>query len=380
MSRPRVLVVAPYFLPSRQGGRSVRALEYLTHHLGAHYEFVLAAGRRDLNGREDFTDSSCEAARRESGLDIRHLSHGLALPGQLRSLLDERWDLIYLNSLLSPRFTALPLLLEQGHGRPLLLAPRGEWMPGALALKRRRKQAWLLALRALGALRSMHWHATSEEEAAVLRELDIGPVWLAPDLPPPPPLIPATAAAPVPVGPLSIVYLSRIDRKKNLGFLIDALHEVRLPMQLSIYGPVADAAYWRECQCKLRGLPAHVQARYCGELAPAEVLEVLSQHELFVLPTRGENHGYVVGEALLAGCNVLVSDQTPWNAYRQDQILQTFPLQATQFLARAIDALASRTPAERRSRREAAMTLGRRALDATPAVQATRAMFDAVRP
>ena len=106
----------------------------------------------------------------------------------------------------------------------------------------------------------------------------------------------------------------------------------------------------------------------------------MSQHELFVLPTRGENHGYVVGEALLAGCNVLVSDQTPWNAYRQDQILQTFPLQATQFLARAIDALASRTPAERRSRREAAMTLGRRALDATPAVQATRAMFDAVRP
>src|SRR6185295_19698195 len=42
------------------------------------------------------------------------------------------------------------------------------------------------------------------------------------------------------------------------------------------------------------------------------VAEVFRAHELFLFPTRGENFGHVVLEAMVSGCPVLVSDRTPW--------------------------------------------------------------------
>ena len=49
-----------------------------------------------------------------------------------------RVDLVYLNSVFSPLFTMLPLLSQRLRlipCRPILLAPRGELAPGALAIK-----------------------------------------------------------------------------------------------------------------------------------------------------------------------------------------------------------------------------------------------------
>ena len=42
------------------------------------------------------------------------------------------------------------------------------------------------------------------------------------------------------------------------------------------------------------------------------VEESLQASHLFALLTLGENFGHAIGEALRAGCPVLISDQTPW--------------------------------------------------------------------
>jgi glycosyltransferase involved in cell wall biosynthesis len=39
---------------------------------------------------------------------------------------------------------------------------------------------------------------------------------------------------------------------------------------------------------------------------------IFAQHDLFVLPTRGENFGHVIIESLNVGTPVLLSDRTPW--------------------------------------------------------------------
>jgi glycosyltransferase involved in cell wall biosynthesis len=52
--------------------------------------------------------------------------------------------------------------------------------------------------------------------------------------------------------------------------------------------------------------------RYEGEIAHERVGQVFAEHDLFLFPTLGENFGHVIAEALLAGCPVLTSDQTPW--------------------------------------------------------------------
>jgi glycosyltransferase involved in cell wall biosynthesis len=59
-------------------------------------------------------------------------------------------------------------------------------------------------------------------------------------------------------------------------------------------------------------LPASILVVHKGLVEPAQVIPTLAQHDLFLLPTRGENFGHVIHEALRAGLPVLISDQTPW--------------------------------------------------------------------
>jgi glycosyltransferase involved in cell wall biosynthesis len=368
--RPRVLVLTPYFLPSEQGGGSVRAVQHLCEQLGADYEFVIAAGDRDLDSPLD--PKACEAIRRQSGLDVRYLPYGPSLPSHLSALLAEPWDLVYMNSLLSPRFTLLPLLLLRGR-LPALVAPRGELLPGALSLKKWRKRFYLGCLSLSGMLRKVHWHATSDEEAIRLRRL--GPVSVAPDLPPRLRVL-APPLKPVSNGPLKLVFLSRIDRKKNLGFALRALQLVQCPIALDLYGPVTDISYWQQCQTLIAALPTHVTASYLGALAPHLVEETLRHYELFVLPTLGENHGYVIGEALGAGCLVLISDQTPWAGTPSCDLIRALPLDSPSGFASAIDEVANLDPSVRWKRRLEAQSLGQKLQSSTDAMNATRRMLD----
>ena len=58
-----------------------------------------------------------------------------------------------------------------------------------------------------------------------------------------------------------------------------------------------------------------------------EVLSALSGHDLFFLPTLGENYGHVIHEALLSGSQVLLSDQTPWRGLTEAGLGWDLPLE-----------------------------------------------------
>jgi glycosyltransferase involved in cell wall biosynthesis len=58
-----------------------------------------------------------------------------------------------------------------------------------------------------------------------------------------------------------------------------------------------------------------------------------------LLPTRNENFGYVILEALLAGCPVILSDQTPWRDLDAKQAGWVVPLGDEAGFVRALDTL-----------------------------------------
>jgi glycosyltransferase involved in cell wall biosynthesis len=113
-------------------------------------------------------------------------------------------------------------------------------------------------------------------------------------------------------GSLRIVFLSRIAPKKNLDYLLSVLNKVDIAVDLSIYGPTEDPAYWSLCQGLIKALPIHIKVTYQGEVAHEHVAQTFAAHDVFIFPTRGENFGHVIYEALAAGTAVLLSDQTPW--------------------------------------------------------------------
>jgi glycosyltransferase involved in cell wall biosynthesis len=101
-------------------------------------------------------------------------------------------------------------------------------------------------------------------------------------------------------------------------------------VSFDIYGPAEDAAYWEECRGLIAALPANIRVRYWGPIEHERVARVFAEHDLFLLPTLGENYGHVICEALVAGCPVLISDQTPWRDLEAEGVGWAIPLGETE--------------------------------------------------
>lgn len=251
-----------------------------------------------------------------AGIERFPLRYDAALPLRLRRIIcGTPHDLLVSNGFFDRRLT-IPALLMRRLGlipsTPFCIAPRGEFNPGALALKTPRKEVYLKLVRGLGLARDIHLLASDERERkAIERALPgAGSILIAPNV---------RAAEPLPAHrprrpgePLRIVFLSRIDPMKNLDLALSLLERSGEPLSLDIIGPTFNPAYWARCRKLIDAMPAQVSVRYLGPVPPDEVVATLARYDLLLLPTAGENYGHAIIDALVAGTPVLISDRTPW--------------------------------------------------------------------
>ena len=142
-------------------------------------------------------------------------------------------------------------------------------------------------------------------------------------------------------GQLKAVFLSRLSMKKNLDYALTILKSVRARVSFTIYGVLEDPEYWHHCQAIIAALPPNITVDYKGPLPHEKVVESLQAHEVFLFPTRGENFGHVILEALSAGLPVLISDQTPWRGLTDKGIGWDLPLDEPAGFSRRIEELAA---------------------------------------
>lgn len=102
----------------------------------------------------------------------------------------------------------------------------------------------------------------------------------------------------------------------------------------------------------------------------------MAEHDLFFLPTRGENYGHVVAEALAAGTPVLLSDTTPWRNLHELQVGWDLPLEDIEGFRNAIDEAACKSPAERALWRSAVLKFAKSRLTDPAIVRANAMLFD----
>jgi glycosyltransferase involved in cell wall biosynthesis len=237
---------------------------------------------------------------------------------------------------------------------------------------------YLALARGLGLYRNMTWQASSELEARDIQRTlgrTAAPMVIAPNLPRPVHGEAHTGHRSA-GDALRVVFLARIAPMKNLDFAVRVLRLVRVPVSFSIYGPVRDAGYWRECQRLLECLPDHVTVEYRGEAASADVPDVLAAHDLFFLPTQGENYGHAIVEALSAGTPVLIADTTSWRALEEAGVGWDLPLDAPERFARSIEHAAGLGAGEYAAWRARARAYGAARLDDEAAVEANRRLFE----
>lgn len=342
--KPIILTFNRNYLPGYRAGGPIRTLANMVEKLGNEIDFRIITRDRDAGMDKPFDNISHSDWNRVSHAQVLYLKpENISLYRLVKIFKEVQPDLIYLNSFFDNIFTQR-ILLARRLGRlgmtPVILAPRGEFSSGALGLKRLKKFFYLYFTKTIKLYSNLIWQVSSErEQEDILRALAYvcsNDIRVAINLAPPSEQQQVKRNIRDKGEPLQVCFLSRISPMKNLDFALKVMAQVRLPVVFTIYGPKEVASYWAECESLIASLPPNIKVIYEGEVHPNAVKQTLSQHDLFFFPTRGENYGHVIHEALAAGLPVLISDQTPWSEVQKREIGWVFPLSSLEPFVEAI--------------------------------------------
>ena len=249
-------------------------------------------------------------------------------------LIDEiKPDLIYSNSYFSAfnRYLLIINGLNKLKALPYIIAPCGELSKEPIKLGKFKKHTYVNLAKSLNLHKNIIWKASSEVEKSEMAQVlgNRSEILVAPDMVPnfdfeefndknKPEKI---------IGEAKMVFLSRLNRKKNFKFLLEITGQVKGDLLIDVIGPVDDESYWNECLALIKKLPSNIKINIIGSIPHSEVIETLKNYHYFVLPTQNENFGHIFLEALQAGCPLIISDRTPWLELEEKKVGWSIPLE-----------------------------------------------------
>lgn len=384
MSRPTVLICLAHYKPGWKFGGPTRTIANLVDHLGGEIDFRVLTSDRDFGDDVPFQGVSVDRWQSVGRAQVFYMSANNRRLVMLAKILNSTpCDALYLNSFFHPNFSIKPLMamrLGLAKRRRVVLAPRGEFAPSALAIKAKKKSAFLSFSRWSGLHRDVHWQASSAFEAddisrvlgSTARDIKIATNLPAPLLNAADVLHPEAVSG----APLRVVLVSRISRMKNVAFALEAVRHSPVPVDFDIWGTLEDQAYWETCQTLMTELPPHVSVTYRGPAPHDQVATILAASDLMILPSLGENFGHGIAEALSAGTPVLISDRTPWRGLADANVGWDLPIDhGVEEFAAALGESLSRREAEGKAWRDQVRAYARTHLPKPEDLEANRCLF-----
>ena len=314
----KILVFVPHYLPGYNAGGPIRSVSNLVQSLGNEFEFKIITSDRDLYSEIAYPDILQNNWMKLFNSKIMYTTPGyLSIRNTLRLLTDTKYDILYFNSFFHLSYSILPLFLFKfviRSKKPIILAPRGEFSPGALAIRKTKKKLYILFSKISGLYNNIYWQASSEfEKRDILNIINQrATIHVAPNIPLRGKITNLNTLGDKKKGFLNIVFLSRISPKKNIDGALQILKGVKGNLKFDIFGPIGDEVYWKKCLTIIDELEPNIVVRYRGSVNHDQVTNILKSYDLFFFPTHGENFGHVIIEALSSGLPVAISDQTPW--------------------------------------------------------------------
>lgn len=352
----RILVFCDFYLPGFRSGGGMRTVVNLIDRF--HDRFDLFVVTRNYDSPADKTPYTTVRAgewNTVGNAKVYYLAAEEITTVKCAALTAEVTpDLVYLNSIFATtcvKFLMARAKLATLRAIPVVLAPCGELSRKALSLKPLKKRAYLAYSKARRLFDGVLWKASTDAETSEIRNVfgrDID-VMAAPDLAPTVilPDFTATLKTVKTPGEVRFVTLSRVVPIKNLRFILELLSEVDSgSVTLDIVGPLEDKKYWVECQKVIASLPRNIRVNATDAVSHETGLEHLISADFFVLPTFGENFGYVFIESLAAGTPLLISDRTMWSEVGENGCGWALPLEDRAVWIHALNKCIQMGPAE----------------------------------
>ncbi|MES2650195.1 MAG: glycosyltransferase [Bacteroidota bacterium] len=145
--------------------------------------------------------------------------------------------------------------------------------------------------------------------------------------------------------PFKLIFLSRVEEKKGLELLFEAVVGLPFNWQLTIAG-TGEEDYEKALKVRVERLKLSENINWIGQVSNIEKFILMAQHDLLVLTSYNENFANVVIESLSVGTPVLLSDQVGLADYVKEKklgwITDLTPKNIKKNIVKSFEAVSSR--------------------------------------
>lgn len=329
LNKKRILCFIEYYLPGCKSGGPVKTISNFVEYFGQEYEIFIICSDRDYLDTKPYVNKKIKKWYKIGKAKVLYISKkDLNIYSLTKLLSESSYDLLYINGLFSLKFNILPLLIRRfkpiKKNIPCILATRGMLSPNAIKLKSIKKKIYLKIANFFQLYENLFFQASNFIEKKEIHEnlkVTNKKIFIAPNLVKLNPISPKKIKVKK-NRTLNLIFLSRISPMKNLDFLLRSLFNVDNPINLTIHGSKEDHSYYNECLELIRRLPKKIKINVKNHIKNESVQNTLINYDLFVLPSRGENFGHIIIEALSAGLPVLISDKVFWKSDKKGGIIK----------------------------------------------------------
>lgn len=311
----KILIFCDYFLPGTKAGGPVRSITNLIEILKKYTDISVITRNHDWGEKKRYSGVESNKWNATKSYNIFYIDKKLITYFNIsKFILSGKYDIVYLNSIFSifSFLTILTFYLKKPHLK-LIIAPRGELNENALKLKSFKKKIYLFIIALVVKKIKMTWQATNELEYKNILNNFGGnsSICLTSNIPNQNQI--NLCASNKISGILRLLFVSRIDKMKNLNFILELLKSFDQPgISLDIYGSSNDQNYYNKCLSLAQSFD-NVKITFRGYVDYENISYAIESYDFFILPTLGENFGHAIFESLSYGIPVIISDKTPWH-------------------------------------------------------------------
>lgn len=313
-STKKIFITIPWFLPAFRAGGPIQSVANLVAQQNDGMEFYIFCGDTDLNGAQLDGIETNKWIFFNKYTRVWYANPEKISDSLIRQVERVKPDFLFIIGVFSWHYNIVPLMFCKGVKK--ILSTRGMLHPGALSQKKWKKKAYLQLFKLLEYHYKVRFHATDAEEGNYIRNYfgKSSDIYIAGNYPNKIEFLPVPAKK---TGQLKLVSVALISPMKNIIKVLEALQSLTGEIEYNIYGPIKDEEYWESCRRKIKSLPENISVAYHREIEPQRVKEVLNDAHIFILPSKSENFGHAIYEALSAGRPVITSHNTPWDNLRE---------------------------------------------------------------
>lgn len=331
----KILIFIDWYIPAYKAGGPIISVKNIIDHLSNQFDFYIITSNLDVDNKKVIDDSELNKWISRKNHEIIYLNNNSQNIISYNKIIDDlQPEIIYLNSFFSYKFSILPILVSKKINK-IILAPRGMLGEGALKIKRFKKVCFLKFMKFIGFYSNIHWHASTNNELIEIQNLfgTNTKIAVAQNL--------STnneklkfKVGKLEGGFLTILYLSRISKKKNLLFLIKSIihSKNKNKIKLKIIGFCEDEFYFKSCIDLIT--ENQIDHEFIGSIPHEQLSKYYLSSDIFCLPTLHENYGHVILEALSYGLPIIISQNTPWRDLEAKKVGFDLPLLSSFFTSK----------------------------------------------